>query len=137
MVASKSYTVFLHLISLLYAVMFLTNLDCYTSIGIDLSHGNSAETHLRIRWPGNGSFWIGWAIFPTNHTHRYIDLAGAFWQPPQAPPQTAWQMAGFWYINEHPAQNTQRHFVGIPNWLPFVGMLCLIIKYRQQKTLNR
>ena len=123
---------FLQVIGLLYGFMFLTNMAHYSSIGLDFGFGSLTETQLRIRWPGNGSFWIGGSTVPVRSSGIYVDAAGAFWQTPQAPPHTPWQEAGFWYIHEHSAQDSQRYFVGIPSWLPLAGMLFLTVNNRNR-----
>ncbi|MGB1254032.1 MAG: hypothetical protein ACPG8W_25710 [Candidatus Promineifilaceae bacterium] len=102
-----------------YIFLFITSYTYYTSVGLDIGRTNATETAVRIRWPGNGSFWIGWSQYPNGKTSFYIDPAAAILYPPQAKPITQAQKIGFWYVNE-PENGRQRHFVGIPSWLPLL-----------------
>lgn len=115
-----------------YALFFTTSYTRYTSIGLDFSVGTSAEIYIRIRWPGNGSFWLGGGNYPIETQSIYLDLAATFFQPAQAEPKTVWQRAGFWFINETNLDSGQ-HFIGIPSYLPLLVML-FMLRYQHNET---
>jgi hypothetical protein len=105
----------------------------YTSFGIDMDQGEPGSirrTHHRLRWPGDGSFWLGaesfW--FPATTPFDAFDLGGAFFRAPRRPqPRSLWNRLGFWFIREErqvtplppqAATYAGAFWVGVPSVLP-------------------
>ncbi len=122
------------LLSLTFLVMWLFSYEFYTSLGIDMDRTDGSyvmSTNYRIRWPGNGSFWIGTYAYrhpPEGKPLEPFDLGGRFFQAPRRPPpQSFWNRIGFWSIRSIPddstgktesAINQWQRWIGVPSWLP-------------------
>lgn len=98
----------------------------YSSFGIDRDYIINQRIHTyyyRIRWPGDGSLWLGWGRFQTKlDTHPVLpfDLGGRFFQEPRRPiPQDNWNRWGFWWVDTSEKYQEQ-HWLGIPGWLPLL-----------------
>src|SRR5262245_7983687 len=129
------------------SVMWLSSYTFYNSIGVDVSHPSQngfTTIHYRIRWPGNGAFWVGWIAreyLPKKDSKIELDLGGAIFQPPAGPEiKSVWQWLGFWWIDKHEVEsnftkssgliNTWENWLGIPSWLlPIFGRLLWVLKY--------
>lgn len=118
---------------LAFLVMWAFSYGFYTSFGLDTDReqeGAVRRTHHRIRWPGDGSFWLGAESFwmPASEPVDAFDLGGAFFRAPRRPqPRSSWNRVGFWFIRqEHPrplmpvpsSVNAGAFWVGVPSWLP-------------------
>ncbi|MCY1074324.1 hypothetical protein [Archangium lansingense] len=118
---------------LAFLVMWPFSYGFYTSFGIDMDRvqeGSRVRSHHRLRWPGDGSFWMGGEAFwlPDSEPVDPFDLGGAFFQAPRRPKQrSAWNKVGFWlFRGEHPkptvpvqaATYARSFWVGVPSWLP-------------------
>jgi len=103
----------------------------YTSVGIDADQvkGNQVlSSYYRVRWPGNGSFWLGgeadYRPLSAGPVEKF-DLGGVFFdRPPQRPkPRSFWNQAGFWWFKnsfrtQKNHQPTWIFWIGVPSWLP-------------------
>lgn len=115
------------LLSLTFLVMWLLSYGFYTSLGVDTDRGDGVHTissaYYRIRWPGNGSFWIGGGAYRHPDEGKPLepfDLGGVFFLEPRRPsPQSFWNRMGFWLIRESEANQWQL-WMGVPSWLPML-----------------
>lgn len=118
---------------LAFLVMWPFSYGFYTSFGLDtdrVQEGSGRRTHHRIRWPGDGSFWLGAESFwlPASEPVDAFDLGGAFFRAPRRPqPRSSWNRVGFWFIREEnpkpavpvpSAANAGAFWLGVPSWLP-------------------
>lgn len=78
--------------ALAFLVMWPFSYGFYTSFGLDtdrVHEGSGLRTHHRLRWPGDGSFWLGAESFwlPASEPLEVFDLGGTFFQgkPPIQP----------------------------------------------------
>ena len=129
------------LICLIYGVLFLTSYTYYTSVGFDFGWGAPfdgllTETYVRARFPGNGSFWLGWGQNQVEAQTGLIDLAATFFQPPKEPPASFWQRLGFWNLGVRIRPNFHYHFLGVPSWLPLIIMIAPLTAYRIKEMKN-
>ncbi len=100
----------------------------YTSFGIDHDQvdGVAMRTrYVRIRWPGDGSLWLGGGSFHsplTAHPREPFDLGAVFLLPPRRPePQSVWNRLGLWWINTHSTTDgVAECWLGIPAWSPAI-----------------
>lgn len=120
--------------------MWLTSYTHYTSIGIDVdTQKNEQITHhyYRVRWPGNGSVWLGGGISQRasnpNKPYEPFDLAATFLAAnPEKPQPKSWlNRMGFWY-----QKTSQQWWVGTPAFMPIVllGVMLFGIKNFHSKT---
>ena len=141
---------FLAIILLFLSLMWLQSYSFYNSVGLDLSYPSESgfiTTHYRIRWPGNGSFWMGRIAreyIPNSNSKMELELGGAIFQSPSGPEiKTIWQWLGFWWIEKREAGsdfaessgllNTWENWLGIPSWLlPVSGSMWWISKYKKE-----
>lgn len=113
--------------------MGLTSFHFYTSVGLDLDrHAEPAnlEAHVRLRWPGNGSFLVGADQYwlPAERPLTLVDPGAALFQAPRRPPpRSVWNRLGFWLIREqHPPtelpvrgpEKASAAWVGVPSGVP-------------------
>ncbi|WP_245682412.1 hypothetical protein [Archangium gephyra] len=118
---------------LAFLVMWPFSSGFYTSFGLDTDRdeeGSVKRTHHRLRWPGDGSFWVGAESFwlPASEPVDAFDLGGTFFQAARRPrPRSSWNRVGFWFIHEEslappvPLTSTAHagaFWVGVPSWLP-------------------
>lgn len=96
----------------------------YTSLGVDtawLDEGVSHTRYYRVRWPGDGSLWIGGGSFiqpPGQEPVERFDLAAAWLQPSRPPaPQSIWNRLGFWWV-----RCPDEGWLGVPGWLLPIGL---------------
>lgn len=120
----------------------------YTSVGYEfdtLTEGVMREDYYRVRWPGDGSVWVGsgWVHLPTeSKALEPFDLGAVFFREPRVrEPQTRWNQWGFWRIsNQSPAElpilkRQGESWWGVPGWLPGLMMaLAWTFLRRRQKT---
>ncbi len=131
-----------------FVSMWFSSYSYYNSWGLDADtwgeHG-IVSAHYRIRWPGEGSFWVGWASreYPArDRTPAWPDLGGVFFGPPEIPgTRSPWNRYGFWWIDytwEHlrsPVLFRRREFwLGVPAWLPALGIALLAIVWHGRKS---
>lgn len=110
-------------LSLAAGLMWLTGYFYYTSMGIDTereNYGSKISTHYRVRWPGNGSIWIGggraYGEMDWDKPLQRIDPAGVFFQSPRRPEsQNIFNTLGFWRV-----RTDTQSWIGFPAWLPFI-----------------
>ena len=88
-----------------FTLMWLAGLFTYSTVGID--HDNAEgdqvlEGFYRLRWPGDGSLWIGAAgcYRPLgNKPADFIDLGSKlFDRPTRVPPRSFLNRIGFWLV---------------------------------------
>lgn len=114
--------------ALVSCIMWLTSYFYYTSIGIDSEYvdhqqdesSNLGNNYYRVRWPGNGSLWIGggrdYSRLEIGKTPQRFDLAGTFFQSPRRlESKSVFNMLGFWWINEN-----RQTWIGVPAGLPAI-----------------
>ncbi len=135
------------LLGLAFLVMWPFSYRFYTSFGVDMDRrepGAIRRTHHRIRWPGDGSFWMGAEAFwlPATTSSDAFDLGGAFFRAPRRPPpRSSWNQWGFWFIREErqvtplpPLSTTYSgsFWVGVPSVLPplLLGFFWLVRRWR-------
>ncbi|MEW6498581.1 MAG: hypothetical protein AB1589_39695 [Cyanobacteriota bacterium] len=125
------------LLSMTFLVMWLFSYSFYTSLGVDSDRADASDVitaYYRIRWPGNGSFWIGGGTYRHPGEGKRLDpfdLGGVFFQAPQRPqPHSFWNRIGFWLIpiiledgtngsiESTPSQ--WQFWIGVPSWLPML-----------------
>lgn len=108
------------------AALGLWLLGCfrYTAVGVDIEReraGIVLATHYRVRWPGDGSLWVGAErlVRPAGHSPvQPLDLAAAwFLRPRPREPQSIWNRLGFWWV-QRPAER----WLGLPGWLLPLGV---------------
>ncbi len=121
-------------VAAVFFALWIVGLGRYTSLGIDretVGPACTVEHYHRVRWPGDGSFWIGGghACRATTAPHAIdaFDLGGTFFRPPRRPePITAWNRVGFWRqrIDNATAGHVE-WWIGVPGWLPalLLGLL--------------
>jgi hypothetical protein len=121
------------LASLTFMVMWMTSYTHYTSVGVDSDRvvGDSVvQTHYRLRWPGNGSFFMGYDQYlkPASEPLELFDPGAALFQEPRRPaPQSWWNEVGFWSLSRRnplaqvlPGVSVVpwSSWLGIPSWVP-------------------
>lgn len=125
--------------------MWLLSYSFYNSMGIDIGYPSQTRfttMHFRIRWPGNGAFWVGRIAreyISDANSDMELDLGGTILQPPaQVEIHTIWQWLGFWWINTRDIKNpasdlsSRETWVGVPSWLPpLFGCIAWVRKYRR------
>ena len=130
------------------SVMWATSYTHYTSVGIDHDQRVNADneqqqTHIqhsyyRVRWPGNGSIWLGGgkSLRPHDSPKPFepFDLAATFMHPqPVLPPiDSSYNKAGFWFKSL--TKPSRQIWLGVPSWLPVVvlGLLSFILWRRNR-----
>jgi hypothetical protein len=112
--------------------MWIASHWTYTSLGIDRDvlepGGTVLSRYWRVRWPGDGSLWIGggWWREPSSPSRQIdsFDLGGVFFKPSRRPEaQSAWNRIGFWQVGFEENQRHGERWVGVPGWLPPVLLL--------------
>ncbi len=113
--------------------MWATSHHFYTSVGLDTdrrAEPANLEAHVRLRWPGNGSFLLGADQYrlPPERPLELLDPGAALFQAPRRPvPRSRWNDWGFWLIQEEypptrlPVRGPEKaaaSWVGVPAWLP-------------------
>ncbi|MCB0191768.1 MAG: hypothetical protein KDJ65_07480 [Anaerolineae bacterium] len=90
-----------------FTLMWLLSYSFYTSVGIDASYPNSnafLSVQYRIRWPGNGSFWVGRIAreyVPLPNAKPDVDLGGAVFKAPvNIEMKSLWNRWGFWWLSK-------------------------------------
>ncbi len=112
--------------SVLVLLLWITGCTYYTSVGLDydqLDGMHVQSSYYRIRWPGDGSLWLGGGHFhyaPAQHALEPLDLAAVVLQPPRRPiPITVWNKLGLWWSQTSDVANgTAEYWIGFPGWLP-------------------
>lgn len=103
--------------------MWLTGYFYYTSVGIDTereNYGEKVSTYYRVRWPGNGSIWVGggraYGEMDWDKPLQRIDPAGTFFQTAHRPEsKNLLNKVGFWRV-----RTDTQSWIGFPAWLPFI-----------------
>jgi hypothetical protein len=138
------------LVCLAFLVMWPFSYRFYTSFGIDTDQvdgGSVVRTFYRLRWPGDGSFWMGAEAFrpPASEPLDAFDLGGAFFRAPRKPePRSSWNRRGFWFIREQRKDTTLQaqsgthvwsFWMGVPSWLPplLTGLLPVLPWIRKRR----
>ena len=119
-----------------FAVMWVAGRFTYTSVGMDHDVVNGdrvAAGYYRLRWPGDGSLWIGGGShdrpLSAGPPERFDPAAAWFGRPNRPEPRSAWNRLGFWWVGsaaDDPflpagASGTVRSgWVAVPGWLPVV-----------------
>lgn len=124
-------------LSLAASIMWLTSYFYYTSVGIDTEHENYGEkvsTYYRVRWPGNGSIWIGagraYGELDLDKPLQRVKVAGAFFQSARRPEsKNLFNTFGFWRL-----RTDTQSWIGFPAWLPFVFFVSWA--YREVRVLR-
>jgi hypothetical protein len=115
--------------------MWLFSYGFYTSLGVDTDRADGPyvmSSYYRIRWPGDGSFWIGGGAYRHAYEGKPLepfDLGGRFFLAPRRPmPQSFWNRIGFWLIQiglgngkngkTESAASQWQLWIGVPSWLP-------------------
>jgi hypothetical protein len=124
----------LGLISTFFLALWIAGHYRYTTFGPDKNEMRGEQaytTYYRVRWPGDGSMWLGYAGQPheiNKDSHKEWDLGGTFFAPPTLiEPKTDWQRAGFWNVPNvendpfeplrYPGADESK-WIGMPGWLP-------------------
>lgn len=111
----------------------------YSAIGFEVDtvvEGVIRQDLYRVRWPGNGSVWVGVGRYHLPLDTKPVeafDLNAVFFIPPPPRPvaQSAWNRWGFWRVSRvSPAElpllsRSRESWWGMPGWLPGVGLLLL------------
>jgi hypothetical protein len=137
-----------------FAAMWLIGHFRYTSIGLDretsIDNGRVQMDYYRIRWPGNGDFWIGGGGHSRPMTTQPLvpfDPASAFFinHHPVPKPVSTWNRWGWWYIAT-PATDPSDvppgaplvwgWWFGVPGWLPAL-ILCIWPIRRWRRSYGR
>ncbi|MES2890093.1 MAG: hypothetical protein V4739_19010 [Pseudomonadota bacterium] len=122
----------------------------YSSIGFELDtvvDGVIRQDLYRVRWPGNGSVWVGtgWFHLPLDTKPvEAFDVGAAFFiPPPPGPvPQSDWNRWGFWRVwraspSELPLlSRSGESWWGVPGWLPGVSLLLLTSWFSRRPALT-
>jgi len=126
---------------LFFSIMFLSSYTHYTSIGIDVDtrqKENITHNYYRIRWPANGSVWLGGGktqrASEPNKPYEPFDLAATLFYPnPEENPvmKSALNRWGFWYKSS--AIPNKQLWVGIPSWLPVLMLTFILIFIRRKR----
>lgn len=123
------------IMSLSFSVMWLFSYNFFTSLGIDTDRAegsNVISKYYRIRWPGNGSFWIGGGGFRRSDQRKPLepfDLGGVFFKAPKkVQPKSYWNSMGFWLIRESEL-NQWQFWIGVPSWFPILLTGALPFRY--------
>ncbi len=132
----KIFAAILMLGFLFVTFMWLSSYTHYTSIGIDTdTQKNNQITHryYRLRWPGNGSIWLGGGISQrvSDPARPYdpFDWAATFLYstPEKLPTYSMLNRLGFWYKRSDSLSN-QQFWVGVPSIIPvFLLVLALLV----------
>ena len=109
----------------LFVVLTLAGFRWYSAAGLDFERraddGRISYTYVRVRWPGDGSVWLGGESTRVTSLKRepeVVDLGGRFFRRARpAVPQTVWNRLGFWVVRE-----PGRAWVGVPGVLVVAGM---------------
>lgn len=130
-------------IGLLGASVALWLVGCfrYTSLGLDRNVASGADgvvTYYRIRWPGDGSLWLGCSAHrvPRAELSRYpLEPGGRLLGDPVIPrPASRWNRAGFWLVTDVEADPlgvlnwpdpVRSRWLGVPGWLPALLLMGL------------
>lgn len=121
----------------------------YSSLGLDVEtpRGESVESRFyRMRWPGDGSVWVGWIDQhqpATQGAGGGVDLGALVLQEPRPmPPRSMWNELGFWRQDVVAARGDQPSaaapqadrvmLVGAPHWL-FVGLAVVLVIARRRR----
>jgi hypothetical protein len=114
----------------------------YSSVGVDLTSRQGPDpqtTFYRLRWPGNGSAFVGLIRQdPGKGQTKGIDLGGDVLKPAHhVPVQSTWNRLGFFRVDfdrlrDDPApviasDANRVWLVGFPHWLLVLGWLCLVL----------
>ena len=107
-------------------VLTLAGYFRYTSIGLDFERrvedGSVSYYFVRIRWPGDGSVWIGGErtrLTELKREPQAVDLgATLFARARPSTPRTVWNRMGFWLVRE-----PGRAWVGVPGVLVLATVL--------------
>ncbi|MEP0834542.1 hypothetical protein NDI48_25600 [Microcoleus sp. AS-A8] len=123
------------LLSLTFVMMWLFSYRFYTSLGVDTDRADGSDVitgYYRIRWPGNGSFWIGGGAYrhpDEGKPLQAFDLGGVFFQPPpRSQPHSFWNRVGFWLKRESEL-NQWQFWIGVPSWLPVLLTTALPMRW--------
>jgi len=117
-----------------FIAMFVAGLFTYTSVGIDHDQVEGDRVlagYWRVRWPGDGSFWIGtaghWRPVAEKPADA-VDLGGVLFRQPLRPiPRSWWNRRGFWRIDQtdsdpfsakHYPDPVWTNWIAVPGWLP-------------------
>jgi hypothetical protein len=129
--------------ALLFA-MWIASHWTYTSLGIDREtlepSGNVLSRCYRVRWPGDGSLWLGggYALEPPSPSRKLdaFDLGGRFFKAPRRPTaRSAWNRIGFWRVplgeGEGNVGRVGECWVSAPGWLPALVLALGLIAVRR------
>ncbi|MEQ1891314.1 MAG: hypothetical protein ABL998_02130 [Planctomycetota bacterium] len=121
-------------LTLASALLWLAGCFRYSSVGLDhnLRSGEAGlVTYYRVRWPGDGSLWVGRSSHrvPRAQLSRYpLEPGGRLLGSPVIPrPSSRWNRLGFWCVTDVDADPlgmlnwpdpVQSHWLGMPGWLP-------------------
>lgn len=134
---SRLFTMALLLTTLAILLLAFVGSFYYTSMGVDLEadEGDNVRcTYYRIRWPGDGSLWLGGGEHYRPLRLRPLcpfDPASSAFRKPEHFPEalTFWNRLGFWWIVDPVSDPCNKHghpkltwgfWFGIPAWLPAV-----------------
>jgi hypothetical protein len=128
-------------IILFLCFIFFISYFFYNSIGID--HDIKTETgiieeYYRLRFPGDGSIWVGGGYFYMRNEKQkydYIDLAGEFFATPQRRlPKSIWNHFGIWReVIIDRKYGTGENWVAIPIWLILL-ITIVVCKFKPYKS---
>jgi hypothetical protein len=133
----RKTTVVLVVLLLLWPLTFR-----YSSVGVDVTsrQGTTSQTTFyRLRWPGNGSAFLGLIRQVQGHEQAAgIDLGGdVLKRAHHVPVQSTWNRLGFYWVDfdkvrDDPpppiASDANRvRAVGFPHWLLVLMALCLAV----------
>jgi hypothetical protein len=139
---NRRLTMVVSLMSACLLLMALVGQSHYTSLGIDhdvRSGDQVLASWLRVRWPGDGSLWVGGAgayRAVGQRDEEQFDLGGVFFKAPQSLPipRTAANRYGFWLVTtpaEDPLnpQGVWSFWVAAPAWLAalFIWLLPAVV----------
>ncbi len=136
----KTITYLLSLKLILLTIMWLSSYTHYTSIGVDIDrkeNSNITHKYYRVRWPGNGSIWLGGgntqrASDPSKPFEPFDLAATFFYANPQRPEaKTTLNRWGFWYKSVQ--KPNQQMWIGIPSWLPVLIVILMLLNFKRKR----
>jgi len=130
-------------------VLWLVGCYRYSSLGLDhnvSTAGAGLVTYYRLRWPGDGSLWLGLCSHrvPSSQLSRYpLEPGGRLLATPVIPAASSpWNKLGFWLVSDVDADPlgvlnwpdpVRSYWVGLPGWLPSLVLAGLWWRARRRR----
>ena len=133
----KPLTIILWLITLVFILFTATSFTHYTSVGLDnevLTASGVQRNYYRLRWPGNGAFFIGSGshlVPDLLKPSEQLDPAATFFRAEHdAYPEWQGRLIGY-QIVEVAGENRQ-WWVGVPSfYVPILALIAIILAKRK------